>query len=175
MDTNLELHPVPHPDPQIRRVGFDLTHPYIEQCWGAVLGPSGVAMLRRMPAIWAEQVPARQPSVELAASLGIPGGTGEQNRFNRTIERLTRFGLAEWLEHGSAVEIYTEVAPVSDRALERTPEWTRRAHSRLLGEHLDGLATHQTRHPGVTDITARLDRLQHPSNTTRSPDTAIGR
>jgi hypothetical protein len=30
----LTLTPVPHPDGRVQRVGFDLTDPYVEQCWG---------------------------------------------------------------------------------------------------------------------------------------------
>jgi hypothetical protein len=175
MDTHLEIQALPHPDPRIRRLGFDLTHPYVEQCWGAVLGPSGVALLRRMPTLWAEHEPARFPTAELGATLGLTGGTGDQSRFARTLERLTYFDLGAWTDQGSVLSIYTEVAPLTEQRVDRLPEWTRRAHGRLLGEHLDGIASRNDRSSAVADITSRLDRLQQPRTSHQPPSTALGR
>ena len=74
----LELAAAPHPDPRVCRAGFDLTHPYVEQCWGAVIGPSGLAIMRRLPVLWTEREPARIGADELAHSLGLGGGTPRQ-------------------------------------------------------------------------------------------------
>lgn len=51
MDTTrvIRFHGVPHPEPRIRQVGFSLDHPYVEQCWTPVLGPTSVLLLRRYP------------------------------------------------------------------------------------------------------------------------------
>ena len=125
MDTQLELQALPHPDPKVRRFGFDLTDPYVEQCWGAVVGPSGIAILRRLPVLWTHQEPAHMPPDELARTLGLGPGTGLRGRFNRALERLTQFRLAEWVEHGAVLGIYTEVGPLSDRQVSRQSERTR--------------------------------------------------
>ena len=85
MDTQLELQALPHPDPKVRRFGFDLTDPYVEQCWGAVVGPSGIATLRRLPVLWTHQESAHMPPDELARTLGLGPGTGLRGRFNRAL------------------------------------------------------------------------------------------
>lgn len=159
MDTPLELHALPHPDPRVRRLGFDLTHPYVEQCWSAVVGPSGIAILRRLPALWAHEEPARLPAGELARSLGLGSGTGQQDRFPRSVQRLVQFRLAVWLEQGAALGVYSEVAPMAEHHLRRVPDWTRSTHERLLGDHLDLIAS-GGRSTQVTGISVRLDRLQ---------------
>lgn len=58
-DRILRFTPVDHPDDRVQRVGFDLTDPYVEQCWSAVVGPSSTLLLRRMPDLWAVNSPAR--------------------------------------------------------------------------------------------------------------------
>jgi hypothetical protein len=45
----LAIHAVPHPNPKVRRVGFTLDDPYVEQVWAAVIGPSALLVLRRLP------------------------------------------------------------------------------------------------------------------------------
>jgi len=163
MDTTIELHARPHPDPRVRRLGFDLTHPYVEQCWGAVIGPSAVVILRRLPVLWAQHEPAQFPADALAASLGLGLGAGQNGRFHRSLERLSQFRLAEWIERGTALAVYTEVTPFSASRVARVPEWTREAHERLLGAHLDGIATETDHGARIAEITARLDRLERPS------------
>ena len=175
MDTHLELHAQPHPDPLVRRLGFELTDPYVEQCWGAVLGPSGIALLRRMPVLWSEREPARCAAAELGATLGLGTNAGEHSRFSRTLRRLTQFRLGAWIESGSALAIYTEVAPLTERQLHRLPAWTQATHERLLGAHLDEIATRDSRGAQVADITSRLDRLQHSHACPSPPSQALGR
>ena len=174
MDTQLELQALPHPDPKVRRFGFDLTDPYVEQCWGAVVGPSGIAILRRLPVLWTHQEPAHMPPDELARTLGLGPGTGLRGRFNRALERLTQFRLAEWVEHGAVLGIYTEVGPLSDRQVSRLSEWTQAAHERLLGDHLDGIAAVTDYRAQVTEITTRLDRFERPTPQL-PPSKAVGR
>ena len=175
METNLELHARPHPDAQVRRLGFDLAHPYVEQCWGAVVGPSSVAILRRMPVLWTQQEPALLPSYALAQTLGLGPGTGQHGRFNRALDRLAQFRLAEWIEPGRSIAVYTEVAPLRDHRLGRLPEWTREAHERLLDAHLDRIATVKDYSAQVAEVTARLDRFERPAAQALPPSKALGR
>ena len=121
METHFELHARPHPDARVRQLGFDLAHPYVEQCWGALIGPSSVAILRRLPVLWAHQEPTRLPTDVLAQTLGLGPGTGPSGRFHRALDRLTRSRLAEWIEPGTAIAVYTEDAPRSQRGLGRLP------------------------------------------------------
>lgn len=175
MNAHLELEALPHPDPQVRRLGFDLSHPYVEQCWAAVMGPSGIAILRRLPVMWTQDMPARIQADDFARSLGLGQGTGEHRRFHRALDRLTQFGLAEWLERGQTLGVYTEVPPLSGHQLARQSGWTRAAHERLLGGHLDHLAAGQGLNAQVTEITSRLDRLQRGTPQPLPPSRALGR
>lgn len=171
----LELAAAPHPDPRVRRAGFDLTHPYVEQCWGAVIGPSGLAIMRRLPVLWTEQEPARISLAELARSLGLGAGTGENSRLQRSLERMVRFGLAGWAEPERVLGVYSEVPPLRGRRLEQLPEWSRRAHGRLLGAHVDHLVADGNHSPEVAAVSARLDRLQRPNGPGLTPIPAVGR
>lgn len=159
-DRTLHFTPVDHPDTRVQRVGFDLTDPYVEQCWSAVVGPSSTLLLRRLPALWVAQVPAEIDASELSQSLGLGSGVGENCRLVNTLQRLVRFGLAEPAADGAGLDVYRQVAPLEPRQLARLPEWTRDTHDRMFGAHIeqvDDLARHQA---SVASITARLDRLQ---------------
>jgi hypothetical protein len=160
----LTIHAVPHPHPRVRQVGFDLDHPYVEQCSVTVVGPSCTLLLRRLPVLWREGEPAVVNPSDLSRSLGLSGNTtSSANRLWRTIERLTQFGFAKRSPDAS-LEVYTQVAPLTPRALARVPDWSQRAHHRLLGEHLDRLAGTPPPSAGTSTarITERLDHLERP-------------
>jgi hypothetical protein len=155
--------PVDHPDARIQRVGFDLTDPYVEQCWSAVVGPSSTLLMRRLPALWVDRVPAELEASELSRSLGLGVGAGDRSRLMSTLQRVVQFGLARPSTDGAGFDVYHQVAPLTPRQLERVPAWTRDAHDRLFGAHLerfDDVTRHRT---NVASITARLDRIQHRS------------
>lgn len=178
-DRILTFSPVDHPDPRVQRVGFDILDPYVEQCWSAVVGPSTTLLLRRLPVLWVEQVPAHIEHGELARSLGLGAGTGPNSRLAATLDRLVRFGMARRDEGDGGLDVHLQVAPLQPRQLERLPEWTRATHDRLFSAHIEGfdsLAQHQAK---VASITARLDQLQRPKGATApqpfTPNRAIGR
>lgn len=162
-DRVLSFTPVDHPDPRVQRVGFDLTDPYVEQCWSAVVGPSSVLLLRRLPALWVARVPAEIEAGELSQSLGLGPGAGDNGRFASTLQRLVRFRLAIPATDGAGLDVYRQVAPLAPRQLARVPAWTRDAHERLLDGHLEQLSRAVTDKPAHASLTARLDRLQHGS------------
>jgi hypothetical protein len=152
----LKIHPVPHPNAQVRQVGFPLDAAYVEQVWASVIGPSATLMLRRTTVLWDQQGhPATVDAIEFGRSLGLgPSATG------RTIARLLQFGMARVTSDGLGV--HTRVAPLSARQLSRITPLTRRAHDRLLAAHLDRLARTLTdAAAGPADrITGRLDYLE---------------
>jgi hypothetical protein len=163
----LVIRAVPHPNPKVRRVGFTLDDPYVEQVWAGVIGPSALLVLRRLPVLWREREPALVDLRELGLSLGLGPSLARSGRTWRTIERLVGFGMAHWLP-GDELGVRTEVAPLSGRRLARLPEWTRQVHDRLLGMHFDRLALAHTdrtlgpdRFLDTARVTARLDHLQH--------------
>src|SRR3546814_11312313 len=82
-DQALCFTPVSHPDPRVQRVGFDLTDPYVEQCWSAVVGPTSVLLLRRLPTMWMARVPVEMGASELSQTLGLGVGVGKNSRLDR--------------------------------------------------------------------------------------------
>ena len=126
-----ELRLVPGLPAPLRRPGvFPATHPYVEDCWTGIIGPTSVLLLRRATLLFQERVPAVIDSAELAASLGLGRG-----RLGHTIERLRQFRMAAW-EPGQALAVADRVPPLSARQLERSPAWVVSRHQL----HLDRLA-----------------------------------
>lgn len=155
----IRLHATPHPSVEVRKAGFQLDHPYLEQCWTPLLGPTSVVLLRRIPQLWREHgFTAEIPAGELAASIGLGRSTGRNGPLVRTFERISRFRFAESCGPGE-LNVFTEVPPVRDRQLERLPAWNRRRHDELLGAHLDHLAVAHRRPPNPSDVSARLDAM----------------
>lgn len=135
---HLVIHPAPHPRVDVHRAGFPLDHPYLEQCWTPVLGPSSVLLLRRMSLLWRDATPALLSTSELGAQLGLGRGTGRHSPANRTVDRIVRFGFASW-SSPSSLDVFTEIPPVPAKQLDRLPQWCVERHDSLLSAHLDGL------------------------------------
>ncbi|MGB3409935.1 MAG: hypothetical protein WBA45_01955 [Microthrixaceae bacterium] len=172
LEHDLVISPVNHPGPQVRRIGLDLSDPYVEQCWSAVVGPSATLLLRRLPKLWQHQVPAELPAEELSRSLGLGTGTGPNSRLASTLDRLVRFGLARPGQAGG-FDVYLEVAPLQDRQLDRVPEWTRTTHERLFSAHVerfDGVAEQSPKVAATSDLgqyRQRVSQAAVASNGTR--------
>ena len=156
------IQPAPHPVPRIHRAGFPLSHPYVEQCWGSIVGPSSVLLLRRLEWLWHESVPAVLPLGDLGARLGLGPGSGRHSRVRHTIDRLAALGLADWTTEPTHLNVYTEVPPLSDRVLRRAPEVTRSLHDRFLSAHIEELARGADAATGISPDPAALmaQRLQ---------------
>lgn len=173
MDNDLELHALPHPNPKVRRFGFELTDPYLDQCWAALLGPTCIALLRRVPLLWIDEEPARVRSADLARGIGISSASGR--RFRPALDRVAGSGFGCWIDDGRALGVYTRLRPIDERRIRRLPAWTQAAHDRLLEEHLDRVAAGCDRpepNTGVADIATRFDRLQRPP--TDQPENSRG-
>ncbi|MGH9117137.1 MAG: hypothetical protein ACRD0A_04450 [Acidimicrobiales bacterium] len=133
------------PAPLGRPGVFPATHPYVEECWTGIIGPTSVLLLRRATLLFHERVPAVIDSAELAASLGLGRGLGRDGRLGHTIERLRQFRLAAW-EPEHALAIADRVPPLTSRQLERGPAWVTRRHQL----HLDRLARDRTSETPLT-------------------------
>ena len=160
----LVLHAAPHPVAEVQRAGFPLDHPYLEQCWMSVVGPSAAAFLRRMPLLWQVAEPARVPAAELASSLGIEARPGVA----RTVRRLVQFGLADQLTDLD-IAVFTQLPALPQRFLRRAPGWVTQAHGRLLAEHQRQLASAARPASGAGEMRARLERHQHQAPPDTSP------
>ncbi|MGI8756907.1 MAG: hypothetical protein ACR2MB_13830 [Acidimicrobiales bacterium] len=175
----LTFTPVDHPDERVRRLGFDLSGSYFEQCWGPMLGPTATLLLRRMPTLWEEQTPAVISRGEFGRSLGVGPGKGTRSVLSHTLDRVVRFGFARWHGFEPSLDVAVHVPVLKAHHVERLPQVTQQAHERLLGVAVQQLAdTHETA-PKVAAITARLDRLEgRPSvrpERSIAPTQALGR
>ena len=170
--SGIVLHALPHPEPAVRHVGFDLDDPYIERCWVSAIGPTATLLLRRLPDLWRQGEPARVDLVDLGASLGVDGVIdGAHPKIWRTFDRLVRFRMASRVADGE-LGFYQQVAPLPERLLRQAPPSTRAAHERMLDEHLQRIATGGRGHSPTGPGTARA-----PSPPTRppAPARALGR
>lgn len=117
------LTPLPAPTRNVHPLRSD----YVEVCWTPVLGVSCVALLRLLPALWAESVPAEVADLDLAHMLGQ--GKGERAR--ATAQRLARFGAGRWDPSLRLLEVPAALPSLSPGQLARVPEWTRARHEAL--------------------------------------------
>lgn len=157
----LTLVPVEHPDPRVQRFGFDLTDPYVEHCWGPVVGPTATLLLRRLPVLWIERVPATITHEELSKSLGLGASAGKNSRLVHSIDRLVRYRLARW-DTDHTLEVYGQAPGLERHHVTRLPEWSQRTHERLLDQHIQNIGARDQTADKVATITARLDRLERP-------------
>jgi hypothetical protein len=163
----ITISPAGHPDPRVAHAGFDLEHAYVERCWAPVLGPTSTALLRRLPALWAEAEPVQMDFAELSRSLGLGSGRGAHSPLSRALDRLVRYRFARPVADGRW-EVFRQVRPLEAHQLHRLPDWPRRMHAELLDRHIAGL----TSTTPAAQLTARLDRIQarrppeHPPITT---------
>ena len=156
----IDLHAVPHPSTQVRRAGFPLDHPYLEQCWAPLIGPSSVLLLRHCVSLWRDATPARVATEDLARQIGLGRGTGRHSPLWHTIERVVHFRFAS-VSTPDGLDIYTEVPPVPERQLDRLPTWSRDQHERLLGQHLDGLVRSAGQAPTPSEPPPHVRMAQH--------------
>lgn len=101
---------------------------YVEACWLPIVGPSGVALLRVLPQLWASVgSPATITDDVLAGMLGI-----KPDRLHATLRRLTRFGLvATSSDADGEFDVPIAVPWLTATQLERSPRWARLYHESL--------------------------------------------
>lgn len=170
----LTIAPVDHPDARIRRIGFDLSDPYVERCWGPVLGPTATMLLRRFPVMWEERTPSTVTHGELSRSLGLGERSGRSSRLMHSLDRIVRHNLARWQDDG-VIEVFCQAPGLELHQLRRLPEWTVRTHERLLDRHIAEIGGREETAGRVATITARLDRLERPRSIEPAKPTATAR
>lgn len=128
----LTLRPIARSSASTDAVRFPLDHPYVERCWTSVVGPTGVALLRRAAVLFAESSSPAIDLLEVARDLGITGSDASR-RMQRTLVRLERLGF---IERGAVdeVNVYVDVPPMPPRELRRSTPALRADHTSLLRE-----------------------------------------
>lgn len=115
------------PVPARQGAPHGLRSAYVEQCWTCVLGPTSVALLRLLPAMWTEQAPAHVDPTELARALGLPNAS----RVYDVAKRLAHFGHASWDPTARLLQVQVALPPLTPGRLSRAPEWVRARHGVL--------------------------------------------
>jgi hypothetical protein len=164
----LAIHAVPHPNPKVRRVGFTLDDPSVEQVWAGVIGPSALLVLRRLPALWCESEPAVVDMRELGQSLGLGRSLARSGRTWRTIERIVGFGIWPTGCRATSSAYAPRWRPSKPASSPDYPSGPARSTTSCSALDLDQLALGHTDRALDPDwsldtarITARLDHLQH--------------
>jgi len=85
----------PHTNPIVRACGIDPTDPYLEWCWLPVVGPSTVALVRRVAELTSTRGEARIPLADLGRLLGLGAVDVPacNNKLVRTLARAEQFAL----------------------------------------------------------------------------------
>jgi hypothetical protein len=131
-------------DPTLDRVGFPLEHPYLEEVYTSVLGPSSVLFLRRAGRLLADSPDGVTVDlVDTSRSLGLGArpdaeDVGRNSPLRRTMDRLVRFKMAAW-RGDDRLAVHTKVPALERHRIARLPETVQTAHHRLLTDHLSGL------------------------------------
>lgn len=120
-------------DPVIERIGFPVTHPYVERLWLPILGPASVCLLRNVGARLANTTSVEIVLAELAESIGLSrSSAGRYAPVQKTLRRLTQFGMATWR---AELHVRTVLPPLSARHLARLSEPLQQQHRVLLDGH----------------------------------------
>ena len=86
----------PHTNRSAHACGIEPTDPYLEWCWGPCVGPSTVALVRRVAELTSTTGEAPLPFPDLGRLLGL--GSAEvpspNSKLVRTLVRAEQFGLA---------------------------------------------------------------------------------
>ncbi len=137
-------------DPVVEAVGHDARGWYVEAFWLPVLGPTAVALARRL----ADGLDRRPDGftvefVELSASLGLgdkpPSATA---MLTRALRRLDSFKFVA-LDDAGGVRARTHLPPIHSKHLRRLPDVVRSAHHEWaeaqLNRPIDDLARMRAR------------------------------
>ena len=98
--------------------GYPITHPYVEDLYVPIIGPSTYLLLRLLDRIADEHPDTFTLALdEIAHRLGL-GNKGRSSRTTRTIDRLCSFRLAVRISEDTIV-IPRRLPPLSNRQLDR--------------------------------------------------------
>ena len=109
-----QLTVIRYPDDLVERHGYGPDHPYPEEVWTSILGPSTLLLWRRLAraVLHAADTPITLPTTELLAAVGLGTGLAKNSVGARTIARMVAFDLARQAgPHGQLLA----VAPTSTR------------------------------------------------------------
>ena len=123
----------PHIDPRPAD-GFPLLHPYLEQVWLPILGPSAVLVLRNLGRHFGADLNPYEADLDrVAVEVGLGVGDGRHAPIRKVINRLIRYHHAAYI-NPTRIEIHALTRPVNERGLDKLPAAARHAHHLMTVE-----------------------------------------
>jgi hypothetical protein len=130
-------------DEVVEKHGFGPRTMYVEMCWLPVLGPTATWLFRRLGS-WAEYNPdgVTVDMVDLAVNLGLGEGLTKNGKLSKGIDRLVRFGAADWV--GDELQVRRALALLPQRYLGNLGYSARRYHEELVRQRAAEIAVDRT-------------------------------
>lgn len=117
-------------DQVVEAHGHDPRSRYASQYWLPIVGPSSLVTARSLvEGLEGSPDGFEVDVVTLGQALGLPGKGGAHSKVARTLDRLARFGLAQF--HATAIPLYrVRLAwpPLTQRQLARLPAFLAELH-----------------------------------------------
>jgi hypothetical protein len=123
-----------NPSNTARAYGISPLDPYVEWCWTPVVGPTTVALVRRVAAL-VDAGEASIPCADMGRLLGIQASDEltPSSPLTRTMRRAQQFGLAFWGPDQPGVYvtfgIFDQMPVLRARNLQRLPLLLRQRHA----------------------------------------------
>ena len=123
-------------DPTVDERGHEPRSAYVERFWLPVIGPTALWIyLRTTDALHAHPGGIDLDLADLAAQMGLAHRSDRTRPFDRALERIARFGLAD--RHGDGIAVRCSTPSVPRRFLERLPAHMARDHDRLVAPPIE--------------------------------------
>jgi hypothetical protein len=142
MRMELNLSRIDHPSKLVRLCGVTPDSAYLERCWGPLVGPSVVALVRRTHEMTrlAGGV-ARIDCQDLGPLLGLHASTAptRNNPVGRTMQRAHTFRLGVVDLDAGTFALHSQVSLLTTRQFRRLPVWAQEQHYACLDGVIDRL------------------------------------
>ena len=131
-----QLTVIRYPDELVEQHGYGPDHPYPEEVWTSIIGPSTLLLWRRLAraVLHAADTPVTLPTTDLLAAVGLGTGLAKNSVGARTIARMVAFDLARQAgPHRQLLAVRTHLYQVPQHRLDRLPHPARQYHRQITG------------------------------------------
>ena len=152
-------------DPLVETLGYDARSRYVETYWTPAMGPSAIALVRRLNdglAVGPDGLLV--PLGELGLAIGLGGSVHASSRLVLSLARIADFGFA--VLDGQRYAIRSALPPLSRRQVARLPQSLAVAHDAELDDR------HRGEQPPTADELEQAKAL-HPSSSAGRPSLSL--
>jgi len=138
----LNLSRIDHPSKLVRFCGITPDSSYLERCWGPLVGPSVVALVRRTHELTGlAGGDARIGCRDMAQLLGLKASTEptRNNPIGKTLRRADTFRLARADLEAGTLALVDRVPLLTEYQCRRLPAWSQEQHLACVDEVMDRL------------------------------------